>query len=53
MGMEILATFAGFEPRAQRSDFTALSTMLVVLVKGLDQIIQNLQRYGYTEGQLM
>ena len=52
MGMEIEATFAGFEPRAKRQDFTALSTMLVVLVKGLGQIIQNCSRYGYTVGQL-
>ena len=44
---------AGFEPIAKRSDSTVLSTMLVVLVKGLDQVIQNLSRYGYTVGQLM
>ena len=53
MGMEILATFERFEPRDKRSDFTALSTMLVVLMKGLDQVIKNLSRYGYTVGQLM
>ena len=27
--------------------------MLVVLVKGLGQVIQNLSRYGYAVGQLM
>ena len=52
MGMGIYATSARFESTAKRSDFTALSTMLVLLMKGLDQVIQNLS-IGYTVDQLM